>query len=236
MLNFCCDAVMTEEEFKMVFKDRVIDKDDYFFIPKFLCFQYPGGLNSEKKFMVSVKNELAKYGLSTVVVELFGKDFLSINNPLVIDYQSIQRKSRRKSRRISRRIRTRKRIDSVVKKNSCVVVSAGISPTNDIFKYFCDGYQKTFNKQYIATFAKDKAILKDLSRIKTRDELLDLIDRFFASTDSFILRSGYTVGVFKAVINKLQLNMPSNITDAQIHNLKSAKEFERRMADEQKRV
>lgn len=69
-------------------------------------------------------------------------------------------------------------------------------------------YKEVFNKDYVASFGKDGRIFKDLLKIIPQAELISLIDKFFKSTDKFIQDSGYTVGVFKTQINKLQIQKP----------------------------
>lgn len=70
--------------------------------------------------------------------------------------------------------------------------------------YFYSSYKQVFKKDYVANFGKDGAIFKGLLGIVPLEELKTLIDKFFESEDRFIKESGYTVGVFKSQINKLQ--------------------------------
>jgi hypothetical protein len=92
-LNFFCGINITEQEFKKVFKDRIIEQDGYFFIPKFLKFQYPNGLNSEKKAIKSVVNELKEYNLLEIVNQMFGDEFIMIDNQKNIKKQRKNNKS-----------------------------------------------------------------------------------------------------------------------------------------------
>lgn len=78
LMNFCCNSTINEEEFNEIFKDRIIDKGDYFFIPKFLKFQYPKGLNSYKPAILSIRDELIDYELVDIVKELLGNDYIII--------------------------------------------------------------------------------------------------------------------------------------------------------------
>ena len=74
MLNFCCESPMTETALLDIFQGRIIDRGDYFFIPKFLRFQYPSGLMSNKPVIESVRNELKKYGLWDMVDSIYSND------------------------------------------------------------------------------------------------------------------------------------------------------------------
>lgn len=80
LLNFCCNTNLTGKDMVEVFNNRVIDMGNYYFIPKFLKFQYPKGLNSQKPAIVSVRAELEDYGLIKMVIERFGNDYLTIKD------------------------------------------------------------------------------------------------------------------------------------------------------------
>lgn len=70
--------------------------------------------------------------------------------------------------------------------------------------YFYSIYEQKTGHKYIADFGKDGAIFKNLLKIIPEDELKTLIDRFFETTDDFILKAGFTTGVFKTQVNKLR--------------------------------
>lgn len=61
-----------------MFGDRVIDRGNYFFIPKFLKFQNKKGLNSNKPAIVSIREELIQHNLIQTVQQSLGNDFLII--------------------------------------------------------------------------------------------------------------------------------------------------------------
>ncbi len=79
-LNFCCDSNLKEEGIKKVYDGRIIDCGTFFFIPKFLRFQYPKGLNSDKPALISIRNELLEYELISIVKEQLGNDYLIIKD------------------------------------------------------------------------------------------------------------------------------------------------------------
>lgn len=79
-LNFNCNVNITEEKFIEVFGSRVIDRGNFFFIPKFVRFQCPKGLNSNKPAIVSIVKELEQNNLISIVQELFGNDYLIIKD------------------------------------------------------------------------------------------------------------------------------------------------------------
>lgn len=82
-----------------------------------------------------------------------------------------------------------------------------ISSRNPNIKKFIDYYHNTFLDRFaekpMIDGGKDGAIIKTLLGTYELDILKEFLDRFFASTDPFILQGGYTIGVFKSQINKL---------------------------------
>jgi hypothetical protein len=79
-LNFNCNTNISEKEFKEVFGSRLIDKGNFFFIPKFLRFQCPKGLNSNKPAILSIVKEIEQNNLTVMVQESLGNDFLIIKD------------------------------------------------------------------------------------------------------------------------------------------------------------
>lgn len=78
-------------------------------------------------------------------------------------------------------------------------------------KKFIDFYYEEFKKIFgtppIIKGGKDGKIVKQLLINIPLDELKSLLVRFFSSDDPFILKSGYTLGVFNSdnVLNKLRI-------------------------------
>lgn len=79
-LNFNCNTNVSEEEFLEVFGARVVDKGNFFFIPKFVRFQCPKGLKSHKPAVVSIVKELQDNNLIQILNELYGNDYLIIKD------------------------------------------------------------------------------------------------------------------------------------------------------------
>ena len=80
LLNFCCYTNLDDSSFTAIFNGRAMDRGDYYFFPKFLKFQYPKGLNSEKPAIISIRNELQQYGLIQIVKESLGNDYLIVKD------------------------------------------------------------------------------------------------------------------------------------------------------------
>lgn len=79
-LNFNCNTTITEKDFLKVFGERLIDKGNFYFIPKFLRYQCPKGLNSNKPAILSIIKELENNNLIQTVSESLGNDFLIIKD------------------------------------------------------------------------------------------------------------------------------------------------------------
>jgi len=120
-------------------------------------------------------------------------------------------------------------------KDDIIDTTKVVSETHLVFKYFCNKYKETFNKDYIASFAKDNALLKSLLKIIPLNEMYKLIDRFFESTDPFILKSSYDVGIFRSQINKLIRGVDLNLTPAQMANVQSMLKLKKKWRGDDKK-
>jgi len=76
-------------------------------------------------------------------------------------------------------------------------------------KYFYDRFKEVFGKVYIADFAKDGKIFKDLSKFIPLETLKNIIDSYLTTPDEFSEKVGYTVGLFRKRINSLQIDKKS---------------------------
>lgn len=76
-LNTLCGTSVSEDDLREIFKDRIIDRGTYFFIPYFLRLQYPAGLNSRRTDMLDVREEIFENGLHEIVRGMFGADYLA---------------------------------------------------------------------------------------------------------------------------------------------------------------
>lgn len=87
-LEKCC--LSESYDWEMViesFGNRIVKiSDTKYFIPKFLKFQYPAGLNSQKPSIIGVRKLLKEHGLDDVVREKLGKEFLIVSESLANDY------------------------------------------------------------------------------------------------------------------------------------------------------
>lgn len=95
-MNFFCKTSITEEEFFRVFNGRVlkIPNHDAWFIPNFLKVQNPSGLNSSKPVIISIRREIAKFGLFEMIKESLGNDYPINKELLKNDYSIIKGKGK----------------------------------------------------------------------------------------------------------------------------------------------
>ena len=97
LLNFMCNTNITEEELIAEMEDRVIIKNNIWFIPKFLKFQYPS-LKSKKPVIVSVIKELKINDLLNLIPESFGNDYVIVTELLDNNYLIIKDKDKDKDK------------------------------------------------------------------------------------------------------------------------------------------
>ena len=126
-------------------------------------------------------------------------------------------------------LRTPKKYKEVLrreKKSKELVISKDITATNDIFNYFCLTYKEVFSKEYIASFGKDKKILKDLLVKIPLENLKELVSVFLATPDQFCESAGYTVGVFKTRINSLRTGKSTlKVSDKTVKSMQAIKNW-----------
>lgn len=84
--------------------------------------------------------------------------------------------------------------------------SASVRQFSDFFvNKYLNAKWNTSHKKYFYSGAKDTKLIKTLLKRFTLDELQTFAVKFFKSDDKFITSSGYTIGVFYSMINKLQV-------------------------------
>jgi len=66
-----------------------------------------------------------------------------------------------------------------------------------------ESFSKKFNETYMPNWAKEGKLTKNMLRVHGIDRLRELKKAFFSSQDSFIKSSDYSIGAFKANLNKV---------------------------------
>lgn len=78
-------------------------------------------------------------------------------------------------------------------------------PAQQLLGYHCANFKKLCGFDYIPEFGKDIKLAKQLLSVTSLERLKLLNDDFFAKTDEFNKEVGYTFGLFKTQINKLNV-------------------------------
>jgi hypothetical protein len=85
-MRYHCNTEKTNDEICELFKERFIEfSPGKWFIPKFLLFQYPIGLNSQKPAVIAVRNEIFKFNLTSIITKSFPNDYLIIKDKTRLD-------------------------------------------------------------------------------------------------------------------------------------------------------
>jgi len=104
----------------------------------------------------------------------------------------------------------------------------GPSPHRKFMDSYSEGFKAKFGKKPLIEGKKDGALVKKLLEEFSVEELESFLNKFFTSEDSFVLQSGYTIGVFKSQINKLitagQGPRSSDDVDRRIFEMKKERE------------
>jgi len=84
------------------------------------------------------------------------------------------------------------------------------SAHRNFIEHFCKRYKEKTGEDYDFSGGKDGKHVKDMLLNNPIEKLTLWTDRFFESSDPFVKKAGYTIGVFKSQLNKLKgLSKPS---------------------------
>lgn len=72
----------------------------------------------------------------------------------------------------------------------------------EFMNWYLDAYQRKTGRPYLVG-GKDFKLIQEMVRIFAVDELKLLAQRFLKEEDNFVKKAGYTIGVFKVMINRL---------------------------------
>jgi hypothetical protein len=100
---------------------------------------------------------------------------------------------------------------NLTKPNGSNTLTAKEQPSFNALGYFIDTYLKYRKVKYIPSGGKDGKLLKTLLTQITEIEYKSLLDKFFISSEKFIVSSDYGVGVFNSQVNKLRAVVDSTI-------------------------
>lgn len=85
------------------------------------------------------------------------------------------------------------------------------APVRILQEFFYSKHEETQGQKCLPAWAKDGKIFKDMLTVFDIEKIKELIVLYYDSKDEFILNAGYSVGVFKSVIPKLQTGKAAQI-------------------------
>jgi len=97
LLNLMCRTNVAENDLISKMEGRVIVHDDYWFIPKFIKFQY-STLHSNKPAVLSVVKELFTHNCIKYIPKTFGNDYIIIAKSFDNYYRMIKDKDKDKDK------------------------------------------------------------------------------------------------------------------------------------------
>ena len=78
----------------------------------------------------------------------------------------------------------------------------GQSDTKEFVDWYCKTYQELRKSPYLRG-GKDYGLVADMLKVFSLSELKGLAQRFLKEEDAFVKKAGYTIGVFKTMVNRL---------------------------------
>lgn len=78
----------------------------------------------------------------------------------------------------------------------------GNSDVKEFMNWYCDRFKQEMKKPY-SVGGKDFKLISEMLKLFSLDELKKLGDRFFREPDQYVKKAGYTIGVFKMMLNRL---------------------------------
>lgn len=78
----------------------------------------------------------------------------------------------------------------------------GDSDVKEFMTWYCDRFKQETKKPY-SVGGKDFKLVSEMLKLFSLDELKKMAERFFREPDQYVKRAGYTVGIFKVMLNRL---------------------------------
>jgi uncharacterized protein YdaU (DUF1376 family) len=123
------------------------------------------------------------------------------------DYVEEQSRKGKQGGRPEKKLRVSKkgiaRVDSVESTEELNALKSLNKDLKELINIYSEKFEKIFNEKPTINYRKDIILFRRLMKIYDKGKIVDLMDKFFDSDDEFILRTGFTVGVFYTSINKL---------------------------------
>ena len=155
---------------------------------------------SSKKIIGVIKNDYSQINIYNI-----NKDFDKwepLSKKITLSSKKITTVINIDNRVSSKKIHTK---ESITKEN---IQKKYTSDTKPFLNFYSERFEYHFGIKPMIDWPKDSTLTKNLLKIIPLNELEGLLEAFFCSEDKFILKSGYTIGVFKSQINKLKIGEP----------------------------
>jgi len=78
----------------------------------------------------------------------------------------------------------------------------GKSDTKEFVEWYCNMYKELRKSPYLRG-GKDYRLAADMLKVFSLSELEKMAERFLKEEDVFVKKAGYTIGVFKTMVNRL---------------------------------
>jgi hypothetical protein len=78
----------------------------------------------------------------------------------------------------------------------------GNSDVREFISWYCDRFKQETKKPY-SVGGKDFKLVSEMLKLFSLEELRKMAERFFREPDQYVKRAGYTIGVFKVMLNRL---------------------------------
>jgi len=80
--------------------------------------------------------------------------------------------------------------------------TVGQSDTKEFVNWYCKTYQELRKSPYLRG-GKDYGLVVEILKVFSLSELKSLAEKFLKEEDPFVKKAGYTIGVFKTMVNRL---------------------------------
>ena len=84
----------------------------------------------------------------------------------------------------------------------CIKETEGQSETKEFVNWYCKTYLEMKSSPYMRG-GKDYRLVSEMLKVFSVNELKTMATRFLREEDAFVKKAGYTIGVFKTMVNRL---------------------------------
>lgn len=176
LLNMMCRTNITEQEMVSAMDGRVIIHNNFWFIPKFIKFQYPT-LLSNKPSIKSVVRDIFENNLQKTIPQSFGNNYLIVSESLQEHYKTITEQLNNSSQTIKVKVK----VKDMVKVNTDVKENTVVKENTDFNIYGYAVFEKLYGKKGRLGEAE---VLWNSYLDSTREKILEHIPKYIASLEN----------------------------------------------------